>query len=82
MSEQTVLSTNEMVLYIPLLNEGTNVLRAAKGLAIGQDTARVLATADYNPELEDWQFPPGSTVRFTKENHSGREILVARQGVT
>jgi hypothetical protein len=81
MSEETALSTSEIVLYIPLLNEGTDVVRPTTGIVLEPGVARVLATHDYDPTSEEWEFPPGSTVRWVKETHEGREILVARQRV-
>jgi hypothetical protein len=81
MSEQTGLSTNEVQIYVPLLNEGTNVLRPTTGVVIEPDVVRLGATRDYNPDVETWAFLPGTTVRCVKEVRGGREILVARQRV-
>jgi hypothetical protein len=81
MSEQTAFSTNEIAIYIPLLNEGTDVLRPTKGVALQADVARVLPTPDYDPDAEEWEFPPGSIVRYIKEWREGREVLVARQRI-
>jgi hypothetical protein len=79
MSEPTALSTNEVEVYIPLLNEGTDVLRPTTGIVLKPDVVRVVATRDYNPDLEEWAFLPGSAVKCVKELRGGREILVARQ---
>jgi hypothetical protein len=81
MSEETALSTNVIVVYIPLLNEGTDVLRPTTGVVLGPDTVRVLPTADYDPAAEQWEFPPGSQVRCVTERRGGREVLVARHRV-
>ena len=81
MSEETALSTNEIVLYIPLLNEGTDVLRPTTGIVLQPGVARVVATCDYDPDSEEWEFPPGSTVRCVREAREGRQILVARQRI-
>jgi hypothetical protein len=81
MSEGTALSTNEIEIYIPLLNEGTDVLRPAAGIVLEPDVVRVVATRDYDPDVEEWEFPPGSTVRCVKEFRGGREVLVARHRV-
>ena len=40
---------------------------------------RVLPTTDYDPEVEEWEFPPGSIVECILETRDGREILVARK---
>jgi len=68
-------------LYIPLLNEGTDVLRPTTGLLLGPDIVQVLATADYEPSVEEWEFPPGSKVKCVSETKSGRKLLVARQRI-
>ncbi len=81
MSEETALSTSEIVLYIPLLNEGTDALRPTTGILLQPDVVRVIATPDYDPRSEEWEFPPGSTVRCVKEYREGREVLVARHRI-
>ena len=73
------MSTNTIQLYIPLLNEGTDVLRPTSGVVLGPDIVQVEPTADFDPELEEWEFPPGSQVRCTREIRGGNEILVARE---
>ena len=81
MSAQTVSSTRTVELYIPLLNEGTEVLRPTKGLLIESDAVQVLATADYDPAIEEWEFPPGSKVKCVSEIKGDRTLLVARQRI-
>ena len=81
MSEAMVLSTDPIVLYIRLLNEGTDVLRPTTGVVLGQNVVQVLATSDYDPAIEEWEFPPGSQVRCVSEIRGGREVLVARHRV-
>jgi hypothetical protein len=75
------LSTDSVHLYIPLLNEGTDVLRPTTGVFVGPDVIRVEASADYDPDIEEWEFPPGSEVRCIAEFRGGRQILVARSRV-
>ena len=75
------LSTNAIQFYIPLLNEGTDVLRPTTGVFVGPDVVRVEAPDDYNPEVEEWEFPPGSEVRCVAEFRGGSQILVARSRV-
>jgi hypothetical protein len=64
-----------------LRNEGTDVLRPASGILLEPGVVRVVATRDYDPDVEEWEFLPGRTVRCVKEVRGGREILVARQQV-
>ncbi|MDR3576148.1 MAG: hypothetical protein P4L50_19955 [Anaerolineaceae bacterium] len=65
------------LIYIRLLGEGTLVYRPTQGLKIGGLIFKVLPTENYNPEDENWEFPPGTIVRCQKENKGGKEILVA-----
>lgn len=71
------MSTERIPLYVPLLDEGTDVLRPTTGVFVGTDVVRVEAPEDYDPE-EIWEFPPGSEVRCIAEFRGGRQILVAR----
>jgi hypothetical protein len=72
-------STNTVEIFIPLLNEGTDVLRPTQGCVLGSNEIQVLPTPDYDPTNEEWEFPPGTKVRCEKEIKGGRELLVARQ---
>lgn len=78
MSAETVSCTDAVELFVPLLNEGTDVLRPTTGRLLGPDVVQVLATIDYDPAIEEWEFPPGSKVRCFKETRAGRSVLVAR----
>ena len=75
------MSTDRIQIHVPLLNEGTDVLRPATGVFVGPDVVRVEAPGDYDPDLEEWEFPPGSEVRCIAEFRGGRQILVARSRV-
>ena len=81
MSEELASSTDRIPLYVPLLNEGTDVLRPTTGQFVGPDVVRVGAPGDYDPGVEGWEFPPGSEVRCVAEFRGGRQILVARSRV-
>ena len=70
---------NAMEIFIPLLNEGVPVLRPTKGEAVSTNAYRILPTFDYDPNSEQWAFPPGSVVRCEYEIHSGKRILVAKE---
>ena len=69
-------------IYIPLLDEGTVVVRPTRGVPLAEGIYRVLATATYDPEDENWEFPPGSIVRCVLELRNGHELLVARELAT
>ena len=81
MSVEMGSSTSAVEIFIPLLNEGTDVLRPTKGLVLSPDEVQVLATPDYDPTVEEWEFPPGSRVRCVTEIRGGRELLVARHRI-
>jgi hypothetical protein len=68
--------------HVRLLDEGTEVCRPTSGLQLEDGVYRLLATADYNPEHERWEFSPGSVVRCRREKWSGVEVLVACELVT
>jgi hypothetical protein len=73
--------TYEVQIYVPLLNEGTEVLRSTTGIVLESGVVRISATRDYNPDIEQWAFLPGSVVRCVNEFRGGRKFLVARQRV-
>jgi hypothetical protein len=70
----------EVVVYVRLLEEGTDV-----GPACPCDRfvrwnlpARSLETNSYNPNAEKWEFPPSTKVRcVTRKFTDGGECLVA-----
>lgn len=78
MSAETDSSTKTIEIFVSLLNEGTDVLRPTQALLLGSNEVRLLPTADYDPTVEEWEFPPGTRVRCVREVRSGRELLVAR----
>ena len=77
MSAATDTSTSPI--YIHLLDEGTTVVRPTQGVPLGSGVYRVLPTADYDPDDEHWQFPPGSIVRCVMERREGEDVLVAHE---
>lgn len=79
MSAEMASSAEVRTIHIPLLGEGTSVLRPTRGVWLGGDIYRVLPTADYDPDDEEWEFPPGTHVECQSEGGGGRAILVARK---
>jgi hypothetical protein len=55
--------TKTVELHVRLLNEGTEVSRPTRALDLGGGLFTLLATADYDPDDEEWEFAPGATVR-------------------
>jgi len=72
------MSAEFVRLFVPLLNEGTGVLRPVTGVFVAPDIVRLETPDDYEPDDEQWEFPPGSEVRCIAEYRSGAQILVAR----
>lgn len=68
-------------IYIPLLDEGVDVRRPARAFRRPDGTYIVLRPADYDPSLEAWSFPPGSTVECERIRTEAGEILAAVRGV-
>jgi hypothetical protein len=68
-------------IYIPLLDEGTDVARPTEAKVIGPQEFLVLPTPGYDPQLEHWKFPPGSVVSCTLKHRRDGDILVAQNRV-
>ncbi len=81
MSAEKILNTKTEIIYIPLVNEGTPVFRPVTGLKLAKNVFKVLADEEYDPEDEEWEFPPETVVRCEKEFRNGEELLVAKEKV-
>ena len=66
-----------ITIYVRLLDEGTDVWRPTLATVCGDGVFRSLATPNYNPEDESWEFLPGERVRCEKRKLSGGECIVA-----
>jgi hypothetical protein len=47
-----------MVVYVNLLDEGSDAARPTEAIELGNGHYRLLPTANYDPEDEHWEFPP------------------------
>jgi hypothetical protein len=65
------------IIYIPLLDEGTQVWRPTEGEVVSDLIFKVLPSANYDVEDEHWAFPPGTLVRCVTELKAGKQVLVA-----
>ena len=54
-------------LYMPLLNEGTDVWRPVAATAVSAETYRIEGDV---PEDEEWAFPPDAVVRCVAKTFS------------
>ncbi|NBX67054.1 MAG: hypothetical protein EBQ96_08675 [Proteobacteria bacterium] len=68
--------------YVTLLEEGTDTIRATDAVDMGNGTFKLLPTPSYDPEDEIWEFLPGSIVKI-KQAHDfhGRPVLLAFEKV-
>src|SRR5437868_6261221 len=69
--------TKKLVIFVRLLDEGTEVARPTEAIDLGDGLFELLPTPDYSPENEVWEFPPGSTVRAEKRKDYTGEYLIA-----
>jgi hypothetical protein len=67
----------EETIHIAILNKGTDVWRPASALQVGPHTYVVLLTQGYDPEIEEWEFPPGSIVVCEEKALREGTVLVA-----
>ena len=68
----------EAVVYVRLLDEGTDVWRPVRATALPDGTFRLLEPNGYNPNAETWEFLPSTKVRcVTRKFTDGDESLVA-----
>ena len=57
--------------------QGTPVARPTRAVRLSDDEYRLLATPDYDPCDEKWEFLPGSIVAAERQRWSSGEIMVA-----
>ena len=77
MSVETDSSTSGSVVFVRLLDEGTVVYRPVQAQLVGGGAYRLIGPADYDPDDEAWEFPPGSIVTCELRNFGGETVLVA-----
>jgi hypothetical protein len=66
--------TRRETIYMPLLNDGTDVWAPVLAEQIGEGRYRVLGPM---PEDQEWRFGPGELVKVEKRTFSGGEIGLA-----
>ena len=77
MSEAMGFLTDARLVYLPLQGEGTEVYRPTRAVPRGGMTFELLATDDYDPEDETWEFAPGSVVVCRVEQRGQSPALIA-----
>jgi hypothetical protein len=63
--------------YVALLDEGLDVWRPTEAKKLGNGSYELLPTPDYDPEVEKWEFPPGSRVMCERRKLSNGNVLTA-----
>jgi hypothetical protein len=71
------ISNRTVTIYVRLLDEGTPTSRPTNAVKVGVESFRLLATPNYDPEDEHWEFPPGSVVRCEATEYDGKPYLLA-----
>lgn len=71
----------QTTVYVRLLDEGVDVWRPVPAIDLGNRRYRLLATGDYDPETETWEYLPGTTVMGEVQVKSGGQIMVATSAV-
>ena len=74
-SEVARQSDLSLLLYMPLLDEGTDVWRPVAATPLGESIARIVSKA---PDDESWPFPTGATIVFEEKMLSGGTRLVVK----
>jgi hypothetical protein len=69
--------SNTVQIYVEVLNEGSPTLRSTQAIEQGNGILKLLPADNYNPQDEQWAFPPGSLVRGEKKMNGKKEILFA-----
>ncbi len=65
------------LIFVRLLEEGTDVWRPTQAESLGDSCFRVLAPPGYDAEDESWEFVPGSIVVCRSEVRWGEAVLIA-----
>nr|WP_294795503.1 hypothetical protein [uncultured Mucilaginibacter sp.] len=66
------------IIYVRLLDEGTEVYRPVDALHIGDMRYQILGHDIYDLNDEKWEFPPGSCVEGIERSSYQEIILVAQ----
>lgn len=78
MSEEMASSTRRSIeIHVRLLDEGTEVFRPTRAVDLGEGRFKIQATDDYDPELETWEFVPGSIVRTGLRSDESGQYRIA-----
>ena len=77
------MTSNTVIIYVPLLDEGTPTCRGTQAIDLGNGLYKLLPTDNYDSDDETWEYLPGSIVRCvsTYNDFLGKTILQAVEKV-
>lgn len=65
------------IIYIQLLNEGSVAYRPVSAYEIGNNIFKVDGSDIYDPDDEEWEFPPETYVLVEEQIKDGKNVLIA-----
>jgi hypothetical protein len=68
---------NEIIIYVAILDEKVDVWRPVRAQKIDNKTYLIIDNETYDPNIEKWQFPPGSQVLCEFRKLQEDEVLLA-----
>jgi hypothetical protein len=68
-----MISEKTVPIYVRIPDEYGAMLTRA--ISLGNEQYQILPTPDYNADLEDWEFPPGTIVRCEWTSKGWQEPL-------
>jgi hypothetical protein len=76
-NQDRVSAAAKVEIYVNLLNGGAPRARAMQAVTLGNGLYELLAAEGYAPDVEDWEFRPGTIVRGKEERRDGEAYLLA-----
>ena len=67
----------EEIIYVQLLEEGTDVFRPVPAIRIEKNIFKLMGVDMYNPEDETWEFSPGTYVQVEERRLNDENVFVA-----
>lgn len=71
------MDSNTKIIYVRLLDEGTEVFRPVKAVHIKNNIYSILKTSKFLHEK--WEFKPGSTVLCEEIAENGELLVIAKK---
>ncbi|PXW87826.1 hypothetical protein C8R34_10974 [Nitrosomonas sp. Nm84] len=78
-SNSNIEANMNIILYVRLLNEGVEVFRPVSATQVAPNVFVLDGADSYDPEDEEWEFPPGSRISTVERMMEGNRVLIARR---